>query len=258
MLEELKKVIEYKEFLRQFTAQQLKTRYSGSVLGFVWTLLNPVLSCTAFALVFSAINRWNLRTTGLYFFAGYIPWFFFVNATTAATFSIIGNAQYVTRIYVPRIIFPLATLLVNLADLLAGMLVVMAYMIIFGTGFSPALAILPVAIVLIWMFALGVGFLFATVNVFLRDFQFLWMSVSFLWFFFTPIIYAITDLPENVRPYFEANPVLPFIRMFQQPICHGVLPSIETFGLALLYSVTVLTVGVTAFSRSERSFYLYI
>lgn len=258
MLEELKNVIEYKEFLWQFTAQQLKTRYSGSILGFLWTLLNPVLSCLAFAVVFALINRWNLRTTGLYFFAGYIPWFFFVNATTSATFSIIGNAQYVTRIYVPRIIFPLASLLVNLADLLAGMLVVFAYMIIFGTGFSPALAIIPLGIVLFWVFALGIGFMFATVNVFLRDFQFLWTSVSFLWFFFTPILYPMSALPETVRPYFEANPVLPFIRMFQQPICDGVMPSIETLGLALLYSVTVLIVGVTAFTRSERSFYLYI
>jgi ABC-type polysaccharide/polyol phosphate export permease len=105
---------------------------------------------------------------------------------------------------------------------------------------------------------LGVSFLFAAVNVFLRDFQFLWTSVSFLWFFFTPILYRITVLPAHVRPYFAMNPLVPFISLFQKPICDGALPPLATLGLAILYSVTMLGVGLTAFSRSERLFYLYL
>ena len=258
MLQELKRVLEYKEFLGQFTTQQLKTRYRASVLGFFWTLLNPVLTCLVLSTVGSYINRWDLRTTGLYFFAGYMPWMFFVVATSAATFAIVGNAHYVNRIYVPRAIFPISTALVNLVDLTAGMLVVLVYMAIVRRDFTPALAILPVAIVLLGMFVLGLSFLFAAVNVFLRDFQYLWNSLSFLWFFFTPILYPITAIPETVRPYFEMNPILPFIRLFQQPICYGVMPSMETFGLAVLYSVLAVGVGVPAFFRSERSFYLYL
>jgi lipopolysaccharide transport system permease protein len=257
-LEELKKVLEYKEFLWQFTAQQLKTRYRGSVLGFVWTLFNPVLTCLVLSIVFSYLNKWDLRTTGLYFFAGYIPWLFFVAGTMGATYSIVGNAQYVNRIYVPRGIFPIASTLVNFADLLAGVLVVLAYMTIFGAGFTPAIAILPVSVVIFGIFVLGISLLFAAINVFLRDFQFLWASLSFLWFFFTPILFQMNAIPASARPYFEMNPVLPFIRMFQQPICYGVMPSVETLGLAFLYSVTVLVVGMAVFSRSERSFYLYL
>jgi ABC-type polysaccharide/polyol phosphate export permease len=199
-----------------------------------------------------------MRTTSLFFFAGYMPWLFFVNGTTAATFSIVGNTHYVNRIYVPRIIFPIATTLVNLTDLAAGMLVVFGYMALVGVNFSPALATIPISIVVMCVFVLGVSLLYAAVNVFLRDFQFLWMSVSFLWFFFTPILYRITSLPTNVQHYFEMNPLVPFISLFQQPICDGVMPSATTFGLALLYSATMLGIGLAAFSRSERSFYLYL
>ena len=258
MLEELKRVLEYKEFLRQFTTQQLRTRYRGSVLGFLWTLLNPVLTCLVLSIVFSYINKWDMRTTGLFFFAGYIPWAFFVSGTTAATFAIIGNSHYVNRIYVPRAIFPISTSLVNLADLVAGMLVVLLYMAIFGAKFSSALAILPLAVIILTVFVLGISFLFAAISVFLRDFQFLWASLSFLWFFFTPILYPITAIPASIRPYFEMNPVLPFIRLFQQPICDGVMPSLGTVGLASAYAIVVLGVGVTTFFRSERTFYLYL
>jgi ABC-2 type transport system permease protein len=258
MLDELKQLLDYKEFLRQFTAQQLKTRYRASVLGLFWTLLNPVLTCLVLSTVFSYLNKWDMRTTSLFFFAGYMPWLFFVNGTMGATSSIIGNTHYVNRIYVPRLIFPIATTLVNLTDLAAGVVVVLGYMGLVGASFSPALATIPISILVMGVFALGVSFLFAAVNVFLRDFQFLWASVSFLWFFFTPILYHITVLPTRVRPYFEMNPVLPFIRLFQQPICDGALPPLATFGLAILYSVTMLGVGLTAFSRSERSFYLYL
>ena len=258
MFDELKQLLEYKEFLRQFTAQQLKTRYRASVLGLFWTLLNPVLTCLVLSIVFAYINRWDIRTTGLFFFAGYMPWLFFVNGTWRRPTSIVGNTHYVNRIYVPRLIFPIATTLVNLTDLAAGMLVVFGYMALVRVNFSPALATIPISILLMGVFVLGVSFLYAAVNVFLRDFQFLWASVSFLWFFFTPILYHITVLPARVRPYFEMNPVLPFIRLFRQPICDGALPSLTTFGLALLYSVTMLGVGLAAFSRSERSFYLYL
>ena len=258
MLQELSRVLEYKEFLSQFTVQQLRTRYRASLLGFFWTLLNPILTCLVLSIVFSYINRWNLSTTGMYFFAGYIPWTFFLVATSSATFAIVGNANYVNRICIPRAIFPISTTLVNLADLCAGMLVVMVFMAIFGGHFTPALATLPLAMVLMGTFVLGLSFLFAAVNVFLRDFQFLWASVSFLWFFFTPILYRISVIPPAVRPYFEMNPVLPFIRLFQQPISDGVVPSMETFGLAVLYSILAVGVGVPAFFRSERSFYLYL
>ena len=258
MLDELKELLEYKEFLRQFTAQQLKTRYRASILGFVWTLLNPVLICLFLSVVFSYINRWDVRTTGLYFFAGYMPWLFFINGTMGATFCIIGNTHYVNRVYVPRLIFPIATTLVNLTDLAAGMVVVLGYMALVGANFSTALATIPISILVMGVFVLGVSFLYAAVNVFLRDFQFLWASVSFLWFFFTPILYHIAALPAHVRPYFAMNPLVPFIRLFQQPICDGVVPAWTTFGLALLYAVTMLGIGLAAFSRSERWFYLYL
>lgn len=258
MPSELINLLEYKEFLRQYTAQHLKTRYRGSVLGFFWTLLNPLLTCLVLSIVFSYINKWNLRNAGLYFFAGYIPWTFFSVTTNTATNIIPANSSYVTRIYVPRIIFPISTVLVNLIDLLAGVAVILVYMAAIGAEFTPAMAIIPLAIVLTWIFVLGVALLCATVNVFLRDFQYLWASLTFLWFFFTPILYPLSAIPESARHYFEANPVLPFVVLFQQPMCYGTIPPAATFGTAAMLAVLTLACGLTAFLRSERMFYLYL
>jgi ABC-type polysaccharide/polyol phosphate export permease len=258
MLKELSLLQEYREFLWQFTAQQLRTRYRGSILGFLWTLINPTLTCLVLAFVFSYINKWDMRTAGAYFFAGYIPWLFFVSATTGATMCIVGNAHYVHRIYVPRSIFPISVTLVNLVDLLVGLIIVFGYMVITDVPFTPALVILPVGIVLIAVFVLGLVFLYAALNVFLRDFQFLWTSLSFLLFFFTPIIYPLTVLPPTIRPYIELSPVLVFIDLLRQPVCDGVIPTPERFALAAIYAVLAFGLGVTSFLRSERSFYLYL
>jgi ABC-2 type transport system permease protein len=199
-----------------------------------------------------------MKTAGLYFFAGYIPWMFFLAATVGATTAIVGNAQYVNRIYVPRAIFPIAIVLVGFVDLLAGLGVVLAYMISTGAAFTPALAILPLSVVVLAVFLLGMAFFCASVNVFVRDFQYLWATLTFLWFFFTPILYPLSTIPATVRPYFEMNPVLPFIALFQEPICHGAIPPVGTIGLAGIYAVAALVLGAGVFFRSERSFYLYL
>jgi|HigsolmetaAR202D_1030399.scaffolds.fasta_scaffold22679_2 ABC-type polysaccharide/polyol phosphate export systems, permease component len=258
MSHQIKQILDYREFIIQYTLQQLRTRYRGSVLGFLWTLLNPLFVSLALTIVFSFLNRQDMRSFGVYFFAGYIPWTFFAAATSASTMSIVGNANYVNRIFIPKGAFPIVTLFVNLLDLVAGLAVVFLLMLAFGAKFSAAMLFLPVSVIALIILVLGLSFLFATINVFVRDFSFFWASFSFLLFFFTPILYKLSALPPDARRYFEANPVLPFIRMFQEPIASGVVPSGETVLLATLYALVALVLGSTIFFRSQKSFYLYL
>lgn len=258
MLDELRRLAEYKEFLKQFALQQLRTRYRGSVLGFIWTLLNPLLTCISFTIIFGYISKVNLRTYGVYFLSGYVPWLFFVNSASFANGSILGNANYVARIRVPKSVFPISSVVMNFVDLVAGLLAVAAVMAFFSAPFSVNLLILPLSAVLIAAFSLGICLLFATLNVFLRDFGYLWNVVSFLWFFFTPIIYPISKIPEGPRQYFELNPILPFIRLFQSPISGGSLPDSNTFLLATIYSIASLLLGLAIFAHQQRRFYLYL
>ena len=257
-MKEYKDLLEYREFLRQYTLQQLRNRYRGSVLGFLWTLINPAMVCLTFTLVFSYINRMEMRTFGVYFFSGFIPWTFFQTGTNQAIGSIVGNPHYITRVYLPKVIFPLAAVLINFVDFLAALPLIFLIMYLTGAAWSQALLVLPLSILLLSLFVIGLGLLFATINVYLRDFQFLWTSLSFMLFFFTPIIFPITMIPPQARGYFELNPVYSFIRLFQDPISKGTMPSMEVVALSAVYAVLAVLVGALSFSRAQKSFYMYL
>jgi ABC-type polysaccharide/polyol phosphate export permease len=258
MTGDLFEVLTYRDFLIQYTLQQLRNRYRSSLLGFLWTLLSPLVTFIAFCLLFSYISHQPLSTYGVYFFAGYLPWTFFMSSATAANFSIAGNSHYVTKIAVPNAVFPIVTVLINLVDFVAAIPVLIGVMMFAGAEIRPALFILPVSIVILSVFVLGISFLFATLNVFLRDFSLLWASVGFFWFFFTPILYKIATIPEGPRRFFEWNPMVPLLQLFQDPVSRGVLPDGQTFLISVAFAIAVLAAGLVAFARSERSFYLYL
>jgi ABC-type polysaccharide/polyol phosphate export permease len=254
----IKEVIEYREFLKQYVLQTLRSRYRSSLLGFFWTLLNPMLTCLVLSIVFSYINRVDLRTYSPYFFSGYMPWMFFLAATCGGTVCVVGNAAYVTRIYLPKAIFPIAAALLAAADLLAALFIVFAVMYFTRAAFTPALLILPVSLCLLIVFCMGLCFLFGALNVFVRDFQFLWAAVTFLGFFFSPILYPLSNIPAGPRAYFMLNPLVPFLQLFQDPMSKGLLPPGTVFVQASIYAMVSLAAGTVFFVRSQRSFYLYL
>jgi len=258
MLSSLRELVQYREFLAQFILQQLKTRYRGSVLGFLWTLLNPLLVILLLSFVFSYINNWDLRTFGLYFFSGYVPFMFFSTATNAGAGVIVGNPFYMTRIYVPRLIFPLAVVAVNGIDLGVGLALLMVLALLVGSPVTAAWASVPVGVLLLALFTAGLCLLFSATTVFLRDFQYLWGNLTFLLFFLCPILYPMERIPPGVRQYLRLNPLLPFLQIFQEAAFYGRLPSAQTVSQAALLAVAAALLGWAVFVRNERRFYLYL
>ncbi len=258
MIDRLLEAYEYRDFLVQLVYQQLRQRYQGSVLGFLWTLVQPALFFVSFSLVFSYLNHWDLRDYGIYFFSGYMFWNFFAVGLSMATDSVVANAAYVTRVYVPRILLPLATVVVNLVDLAASFVILLILMVILRASFSPSMLFLPISAVLAIAAVTGACLLGAVANVFLRDFRHLIQSVLFLWFFLSPILW----LPKTFSPRMQAvlafNPVVPFLHLFQDPIWKGVLPSLHAIVLSLVFACGLLVAGVALFLKTERKFYYYL
>ncbi len=248
----------YRELLIEWTYLQLHQRYQGSVLGFFWTLLYPLLAFLSFSVIFSILNNWDLRDFGLYFASGYVAWMFFANASQQAADSLPGHASFITRVYVPKALLPLSAIAIHLVDLLAGLVIIYALMPLLGAPYTLALLFLPVSLVLLVGFVAGVGLLCATVNVFLRDFRHLLSSVLFLWFFFSPILWKPDAMPPEVQPLLLANPITSFLLLFQDPIWRGAVPDAFTVLLSLAWAAAALTIGMTMFFRSERRFYFYL
>jgi ABC-type polysaccharide/polyol phosphate export permease len=254
----LKEALDNREFLKEFTLQQLRSKYRNSVLGYLWALLMPLSVFATFTLIFAVVNRLNPTTYAPFFFAGYLPWLLFQNTASAATTSIVGNAHILTRIRAPKSVFPVSALLINLVEFAGFAAATLLLMALLKAKFSLAMLFIPVAAIILVVFVLGIAFLFATINVFFRDFAFFWQTASFLLFFSTPILFPLTQISPAFRPYFELNPILPFIRMFQEPISGGAMPSLETVVLAIIYAVILFVFGATVFSRAQKSFYSYL
>ncbi len=258
MLVRLRELSSYKPLFFEWTYLQLNQRYQGSVLGFLWTLLYPLLVFLSFSLIFSVINGWDLKDYGLYFAGGYIAWTFFANAIQQAADSIPMNASFVTRVYTAKALFPLTAVSVNLIDLVVGVLIILALTPLLGVSYSLALLFLPISLVLLIGFVTGAALLCSTANVFLRDFRHLLSSVLFIAFFFSPILWKSSALPAGIQSLLYLNPMVPFIRLFQQPIWAHALPDGKDILFSSVWAMFALAIGSLAFFSNERKFYFYL
>lgn len=258
MIERIKEAYQYRSFLFQLVYQQLDQRYHGSLFGFLWTLLLPLLIFVSFTVIFSVLNNWDMRDFGLYFLSGYVFWNLFSTGCSMGAESVVGNAVYVTRVYVPKILLPLASVAVSLVDLAAGMVILAILMLAVGAPFSVAMVFLTVSSLIAVVFVAGMAMLCAVANVFLRDFRHLLNSLLFILFFFCPILWKAQTAPPKARLFLQVNPLVPFLNAFQAPIWKGELPAMDSIAVAAAIAVASLLLGLSAFFHAERKFYYYL
>ncbi len=242
----------YRSVFYQLVRQYLVLRYRRTVLGFVWTLINPLLMLSVTALVFSTIFKLDLATYSTYLFAGMVPWTFFSTSTTQACGSLISNEGLIKKIYLPKLIFPLSVCVGNLFDSLLSFAALFILIAIFGSTISWALLFIPVAFVLIFVFTLGVSLALATLTVYFRDVQYVVGILLQAIFFLTPIIYKRDGLSGWAADLVALNPLLHFIDLFRLPLYQAVLPGWPTVLSASAMAVVSLAVGLLIFVRHEK------
>ncbi len=240
--------------VHNMVVQELRVRYQRSWLGFLWTLLHPILMMTTLTLVFSQLfgKRQGASDYAVYLFAGMVPWTFLAALLNDCAFCIISNEGLIRKIYIPKLVFPMAKLMVNLTTFLLSLAALFLLMKPMGTQFTVALLGLPVVIALFAMFALGLGLVVAMANTFYRDTGHLVTVFLQAWYFATPIIYPIKDIPAEVRWRFWMNPAYPFIQMFQTIIHDGQWPQLTTIVAAALIAAASLGIGYAAFKLHEN------
>lgn len=238
--------------LVQLTRQQLILRYRRTMLGYLWTLVNPLLMMTITALVFSSLFKADLKTFAIFMFAGMVPWNFFNAMVVQSANTFIINEGLIKKIYLPKIIFPLsiacATLVDSVLSLAALSLIVMAI----GAEPSWALVFLPVAYVMTFFFALGVSLIISVATVFYRDLQHMITIAMQALFFLTPIIYDKAAIVGGVSLLLELNPVTPFIELFRAPIRYGQWPETLVMVHALAISIASIMIGLFFFLKFEK------
>jgi ABC-2 type transport system permease protein/lipopolysaccharide transport system permease protein len=253
IVDDYRQLLRFWPVIQNMVQQDLRVRYHRSFLGFLWTLLNPILMMVTLTVVFSTVlGVANWRDYAVYLFAGMVPWNFLNATLNDLAFCIIYNEGLIRKIYLPKLVFPLARLLINLVTLVLSMGAMFLLLMSMGTAkISLPLVTLPLLIALFALFALGLGLVVAVLNTFYRDCGHLVQVFLQAWYFATPIIYFPSLIPEPVRWRLWLNPAYPFIKMFQDVIRHGEWPNPITLLAAAGIAAVSLGVGYAAFKSYE-------
>ncbi len=238
--------------LFQLISQQLILRYRRTALGYLWTLINPLLMMSVMALVFSSLFKADLRSFTVFLFAGMIPWNFFNAVVTQSGTAFINNEGLIKKIYLPKVIFPLSVALALLIDSVLSFLVLFAVILMLGGALSWATLFLPIAFLLSFFFAFGIGLMVSVATVFFRDLQQVIFILMQGLFFLTPILYQHDAVTGKVAWLVAMNPVVPFIELFRTSLTQASLPAQAVILQALVLSIVSLAGGLCLFLRAEK------
>lgn len=244
-----------RELLVNLTRRELRARYKRSILGFAWSLLNPLLMMGVFTLVFGTIFEAPVDDFPLFFLAGYLPWSFYQASAMVATGCVVGNAALITKVYFPRALLPLSVTLSQLVHLGLALLVYFVVLLVVGYNFVPYLPVLVLGVVLLTLFTTGVSMFLAALNTILRDIQEFVPVLFLLWFYATPVVYPLDLVPnDRLRLVLELNPLTSYITVIRDSLYNLQIPSWTNIGLAAAWAVVSLAIGGTVFNRLSSRF----
>lgn len=258
MLNTIREIVQYRSLLRDLVARDLKVRYKRSVLGIAWTMLNPLLTMVVFTMVFSHVLRVPVKNFTVYFLSGFLLWNFVSQTTSWSTSCLVGYASLIKKIYVPRAIFVLATVLAGLVNLLLSLVPLALIMLVVGHPFCLSLTFVPVPMLLGTLFALGLSLLLAPLSVMFADIVPIYQVVQTLWLYLTPVMYPIDMVPPEYRTFVDVNPMSSLVEAFRAPIYGGVLPELHVLATAAAFAFGSMALGWLVFEHYTDRIAYYV
>lgn len=251
----LHEIYNYREMLRSLVHRDLRGRYKGSVLGFMWTFINPLMQLLVYTILFSKIMRAGIDDYYLFLFVALIPWMFFSSSLTGGSTAIWANQNLVTKIYFPREVLPLAVVTSNFINMLYCFVIVLAAVLCFGKHLNfEAWLYLPLVAIIEYILALGFAMLFSALTVFLRDLEHILGIVAMAWQFLTPVMYGVEMVPKEYLFIFNLNPMTPIIVAFRDILYYGRAPHIDTLASAVFFGIVFLLLGFVVFGHLKKRF----
>ncbi|HOO49244.1 MAG: ABC transporter permease [Saccharofermentanaceae bacterium] len=251
----IKEIYAYREMIFSMVQKDLRGRYKGSFLGFLWTFINPLLQLLVYNLVFSIILRSGVDKYYLFLFVALIPWIFFSSAITGGSVSVIAQKDLVKKIYFPNEVIPISYVTSCFVNMLLGFVVVIGVVIYSGVHISPlALLCLPVVMIVEYFLALGIAMITSAVTVYFRDLEHILTIIAMAWMYITPVVYDIEICPTEYRWIMHINPMTSVIIAFRDILYYGRVPEMMTLLEAVVLGVVFLLIGCLVFRKLKRRF----
>lgn len=247
-------LMQYRDLIWNLTITDLKIKYQSSVLGFAWSLLNPLLMMLVLYFVFSNVFRFTQEHFALYILVGLIAWRFLANGTSVAMMSIVGKPSLVTKIYIPRQILVLSSTLSSFISSILEFCVLIPLLFIFGANITPYVLFFPVVHVIFFFIVYGLSLMVAAMYVYYRDLTQIWEVVIQIGFFLSPIVYPISMIPAQYLPFYVLNPVTIIIETYRNFLIFGLPPGLKSMVYLVISAVIMMVAGNALFNRLERRF----
>lgn len=248
----------YWDLTWELVQRELRVRYRRSLIGFAWTMLQPMLMMGVLHIAFSTIFRFNVENYPVYVLAGLLFWNFFSQSIVTSMNSLRANGGLIQKLPVPKSVFPLAVVISGVINLLAALLPLLGLLVATGHPLRPAMLFLPVSIAIAALFTLGAGLLLAPLAVFFHDIVELIGVILQIVLFLTPIMYPMAIVPERWHWIIRYNPVRSILEVFRDPIYYGKIPPASHLSVAVLLAIGLFAIGAFAFSRTSRRITHYL
>ena len=249
----------YRDLLKLLVVKNIKLKYRRSFLGYLWSILNPLLIMIVMTIVFSQMFDRNIENFPVYLFCGQLLFNYMSNSTHQAIFSITGNSSLLKKTYVPKYIFTVSRITSGLVDLFFSLGALVIVLIATHAHVTWYALLFPFVLIQLYVFCIGLGLFLAQANVFFRDIQFLYNAVTTAWLYLTPIFYPFEMLSGKLAWLIKHfNPMYFYIGQFRDLVYYGRMPGHLIIIAGCTTSVLMLTIGMWSFMRSKDKFILYI
>lgn len=251
-------LLRFRHLLNLMVKRDFLTRYRRSVLGVLWSLLNPILTMLVLTMVFSFIFRFEIAYFPVYLLSGQLIFAFFSESTSQAMGSVISNAHIVKKVYVPKYIFPVSRVLSSCVNLAFSFVAFLLVILVTGAPFHWTILLVPIPLLYTFMFSLGIGMLLSSLAVFFRDLSYIYGIFITLLTFLTPIFYPVSILPDRVFQLIHLNPIFHYVTFFRSLALYGELPGLWVNIVCLGFALAALCIGLYSTMKVQDRYILYL
>ena len=258
MTQYIQNFLKFQPLLKELVARDIKIKYRRSVLGVLWTLLNPLFMMIVLSVVFSNLFKFDIENFPLYLLSGQVIFNFFNDTTTSSMGAIISNGSLIKKIYVPKYLFVLSRVFSSFINLMASFTALMLVMVAMRVEMNLTVVFVPIPLLFLVGFSLGIGLILAAITVKFRDIMHLYSVFTTALMYLTPVIYPMSILPDWLSPIVKANPVTNILLMFRDVMLNGNFPNILGILIAFIETALALGVGLYVFYKNQDQFILNI
>lgn len=251
----LKELYAYREMIFSLVRRDLRGRYKGSVLGFLWTFLNPLLQLAVYTVVFSFVMKAGIENYYLFLFVALVPWIFFSTCLSGGASCIWAQQDMVKKIYFPREVLPISYVISQFVNMLLSFVVIFVVLIVSGVGVNiKALIYLPVIMLVEFLLALGITMIVSALTVYFRDMEYILGIVTMAWMYLSPVLYSMDMVPKELQNLFMLNPMSPVIVAYRDVLYYKTIPQLNTLIHAMIVGVIGVVIGWFVFGKLKKNF----